>query len=171
MIEVPRALPTEGFLDDEDEPTTQSLVTQTQSLLTLVREAGPGGRILLVEDGEDNRRLISATLERAGFEITQAENGEEGLQTALRARDDGEPFGVIIMDMQMPVMDGYQATKLLRGAGYDGPIVALTAHAMKGDRERCIRAGCDDFGTKPLNHRQLLSTILTLLRKSKERSV
>ncbi len=140
----------------------------TQDGIQRVRETCPGGRILVVEDGEDTRRLVTTVLERVGFQVEQAENGEVGLELALRARDSGEPFDLILMDMQMPVMDGYQATRRLRSASYTGPIVALTAHAMKGDRERCVEAGCDAFSTKPLARRQLLDTILGLLAKGED---
>ncbi|MCZ6714251.1 MAG: ATP-binding protein [Deltaproteobacteria bacterium] len=140
----------------------------TMAFLDVVKDSGPRAQILLVEDGEDNRRLISLTLKKSGFDVTLAENGEVGLQVALAARDLGEPFDLILMDMQMPVMDGYEATRRLREAGCDLPIVALTAHAMKGDRERCLEAGCDDFATKPISRRDLLKTVLAHLRKPKE---
>ena len=162
--------PVEGPLVVRDptlrEPTEVTDDGETaQEVIERVRETGPGGRILVVEDGEDNRRLVRTVLERAGFQVAQAENGEVGLELALRERDSGEPFDLILMDMQMPVMDGYEATRRLRSASYTGPIVALTAHTMEGDREQCIKAGCDAFSTKPLDRRQLLYTILGLLDK------
>ncbi len=83
-------------------------------------------------------------------------------------RATGEPFDLILMDMQMPVMDGYEATRCLRSANYTGPIVVLTVHAMKGDGKRCIEAGCDAFSTKPLERRKLLATILGLLGKGED---
>ena len=122
-------------------------------------------RILIVEDGEDNRRLVTFMLQRVGFRTSHAENGEEGVDAALAAHEAGEPFDVVLMDMQMPVLDGYDATRKLREAKYDRPIIALTAHAMKGDREKCLAVGCDDFVTKPINRRQLVNKILTHLGK------
>lgn len=111
--------------------------------------------ILLVDDVEDNRLLIQRMLSKRGAKLALATNGEEGLSKAL-----AENYDIILMDIQMPVMDGYTATKKLRQAGYKKPIIALTAHAMKDDRERCIEAGCTDYLTKPVQVEALIQTIL-----------
>ncbi len=121
--------------------------------------AGLNCRILLAEDGLDNQRLIALLLRKAEAEVVVADNGKTACELALAARDDGNPFDVILMDMQMPVMDGYDATAMLRQAGYSGPIIALTAHAMKEDRDRCLGAGCDDYTAKPIDRQRLISLV------------
>lgn len=122
--------------------------------------------ILLTEDGPDNQRLISFLLKKAGAKVTVADNGQISFDTATAAMKEGRPFDAILMDMQMPVLDGYGATQLLRAADYQGPIIALTAHAMSGDRQKCLDAGCDDYLTKPVDRRKLVEVVASYLSVS-----
>jgi len=125
--------------------------------------------VLLAEDGLDNQLLISTHLMRAGARVTIAENGRIAMEMALAASLAKEPFDVILMDMQMPEMDGYAATSELRRKGFTGPIVALTAHAMAGDRERCLAAGCTDYLTKPIGRSKLVSAVAEHAKQSAPR--
>jgi len=124
------------------------------------------GRVLLAEDGPDNRALLQRILVRAGLEVEVAGNGREAHAMAMRALFAGTPFDVVLMDMQMPEMTGDEAVRALRADGYSGPIVALTAQALSGDREACLAAGCDDYATKPIDRAALLGLLARLLEKS-----
>jgi len=115
-----------------------------------------GTRVLLCEDGDTNRELVQLVLEEAGAKVTTAVNGKLGLQAI---KDQPDQFDLVLMDMQMPVMDGYTATTQLRQFGFDRPIIALTAHAMRGDEQRCLDAGCSKYLTKPIDIPQLLFAI------------
>ena len=139
-----------------------SITTQTEAPKPFQDKLPAGCRILLAEDGLDNQRLISTILKKAGADVTIVDNGLAARQIALDAAAAGRAFDVVLMDMQMPIMDGYAATTYLRTSGYTGPIIALTAHAMSGDREKCLAAGCTDYATKPINRPQFLAQIAAL---------
>ena len=126
--------------------------------------------ILYVEDGPDNQRLISFLLKKAGATVTLAENGQAGFDLAMATKRDGYPFDVILMDMQMPVMDGYEATLKLRENDYTLPIIAITAHAMANDRQRCLDIGCDDYATKPVARKALIELVANSATCTKARA-
>lgn len=117
------------------------------------------GRVLLAEDGKDNQRLIGFVLEKAGLEVDMADNGQVACQYAAASTGAGKPYDLILMDMQMPELDGYEATRRLRQDGWQGPIVALTAHVMAEDRRKCLEAGCSDYLTKPIDRGTFLATV------------
>jgi two-component system cell cycle response regulator DivK len=118
--------------------------------------------ILIVEDNELNRDMLSRRLERRGYDTLVAVDGEQGLEVARRI----QPH-LILMDMSLPVLDGWEATKRLKSAPETAaiPIVALTAHAMSGDRERALQAGCDEYDTKPVEFPRLVMKIESLLNE------
>ncbi len=122
-------------------------------------------RILYVEDNEDNIYMLSARLQRKGHEVIVATDGEQGLARAL-----ADTPALILMDLSLPVLDGWEATKRLKAAAEtrDIPVIALSAHAMAGDREAALAAGCDDFDTKPVEFARLLEKIEALLPKEAE---
>ncbi len=113
------------------------------------------GRVLLAEDGPDNQRLLRSILLRMGVTLVIVDDGAKAIEQVHAAEASGEPFDLVLMDMQMPVLDGYGAARALRAACSKVPVIALTAHAMSGERERCIEAGCDDFATKPIDRAAL----------------
>ena len=151
-------------VDDNDSTTRPELIAPPVDVLKLP----VGLTILLAEDSLDNQMLISTLLRRRGASVEIAENGQLAVQLAQQRNAAGKPFDVILMDMQMPVMDGYEATRRLRTEGYLGRIVALTAHAMSGDRARCLAAGCDDFATKPIDKKTLFETICRHVQELKQ---
>jgi CheY-like chemotaxis protein len=110
--------------------------------------------------------LASFYLEQAGLDVTLVENGKLACDAALAAVRNGTPFDMILMDMQMPEMDGYAATEFLRSQQYTGPIIAFTAHAMGGDREKCLACGCTDFAVKPIDPPAFNATIRKYAREA-----
>jgi two-component system, cell cycle response regulator DivK len=119
-------------------------------------------RLLLVEDNEESRDGLSRHLRRKGYEVVTAVDGRQGLDAARAA-----PPDLILMDMSLPVLDGWEATRQLKADPRTRhiPVIALTAHAMAGDRERALEAGCDDYDTKPIEFPRLLTKIESLLKK------
>ena len=132
---------------------------QTESGESDKRQPLQNVRILIVEDMVVNQVIISTLLRDAGAQVEIAENGAVGVQRVMQDMDNGLVFDVILMDMQMPVMDGYEATTFLRKHNYDRPIVAVTAHALTGDRERTLKAGCDDYIAKPIDNQALVEIV------------
>ena len=121
-------------------------------------------RILIVEDNEMNRDMLSQRLERRGYSITMAVDGGAGVEKALAEKPD-----LILMDMSLPVIDGWEATRRVKANPETQhiPVIALTAHAMAGDRDKTIQAGCDDYDTKPIELKRLLAKIEAQLERVK----
>ena len=118
-------------------------------------------KVLYVEDNDDNVYMLKMRLELLGeFEVLAAEDGEKGCEIALRERPD-----IILMDLEMPVIDGWEATRRLKGnpQTHDIPVIALSAHALAGEREKAMAAGCDEFDTKPIEFERLVATVRRLL--------
>ncbi|MFK7960583.1 MAG: ATP-binding protein [Phycisphaerales bacterium] len=141
----------------EQARTSQPRTDRLPSKSSTPAETGPlqGVRIVIAEDGPDNQRLLRHVLGQAGADVVICENGQLALDW-LRSRT-APTADVVIMDMQMPVLDGYATTRALRAEGNAVPVIALTAHAMSGDRERCIDAGCTDYLTKPIDRARLIA--------------
>jgi two-component system, cell cycle response regulator DivK len=122
-------------------------------------------KVLLVEDNEMNRDMLSRRLIRRGFEVIFAVNGKQGVDLARSEKPD-----IILMDMSLPIMDGWEATRCVKAddATCGVPIIGLTAHAMSGDREKALEAGCDDYDTKPVEIERLIGKIERLLGNGKD---
>jgi CheY-like chemotaxis protein len=124
-----------------------------------------GARVLVAEDNLDNQRIIALRLKMAGADVTLACNGREAVEQVSSA---GRFFDLILMDMQMPVLDGYEATRLLRSLGVRIPIIALTAHALPEDRQECLRFGCDEYVSKPIDWEALVGVLAGLRGRGTE---
>ena len=112
------------------------------------------GNVLVAEDNPSNQKLIAILLQKMGFEVTLADNGVQALEEC-----GSQSFDIILMDMQMPTMNGYDATRQLRSQGVKTPIIAVTANAMTGDEEKCIDVGCDGYLSKPIDRNKLQELI------------
>jgi signal transduction histidine kinase/CheY-like chemotaxis protein len=127
-------------------------------------------RVLVVDDAKDNRVLLQHFLKRTGARVEFAYDGQQAIHRINESISSSDPYAIVLMDMQMPVLDGYNATMQLRGSGFDAPIVAITAHALDGDREQCIDAGCDEYLTKPVNRKALIETCERLLATRRKKT-
>lgn len=118
-------------------------------------------KILIIEDNEENWDMLSRRLQRRGYDVVGATDGRQGIEKAASERPD-----IILMDMNLPVLDGWEATRAIKAQPHTAgiPIIALTAHAMSGDREKALEAGCDDYHTKPVELPKLLEQIEALLK-------
>lgn len=160
-IEVPEGTP---LFESLDEAVDRSRKSNRGASTTTI-----GGSILLVEDGLMNQRLIKSILTRAGARVTVAGHGEEALEAIDAAAKRGETFDLVLSDMQMPVMDGYTLARTLASRGEGPPVVALTAHAMAEDEQRCLDAGCVGYASKPIDRAELLSICERYIDESNER--
>ena len=141
-LTLPRAAP-----PDQQKPPEETIPTQIRK----------GVKVLLVEDNKVNQKVAMAILRKAGCEVEAVENGQDAIQQVIR-----EKYDIVLMDCQMPVMDGFEATARIRamgGALAKTPIIAITAHAMKDDRQKCLDAGMDDYISKPVSRLALVSLI------------
>ena len=149
-------------LDPADRPDFAQ--TDPRTVLRLPREPAPPdatyqGRVLVAEDAPDTRAFLRLVLTSAGLQVDVADTGAAACRSALASTAEGRPYDLILMDVQMPVLDGLAASEQLRRSGWTNPIVALTAHAMNSDRQRCLAAGCDGYLAKPVAPRELLETL------------
>ena len=117
------------------------------------------GRLLVVDDNIVNQRVAERLLRRSGFDVDIASNGKMAVDMAMAQWETDTPYSVILMDMSMPIMDGYEAVRELRNHGYEHAVIALTAQSTETERTRCLESGCDDFATKPYQRDQLLTMI------------
>lgn len=140
------------------EALEKKAVRETKSLAEASLQKVHGKKILVVEDNKDNHFIVNAFLKRHGIHVDFANNGLEGVQKSMAGG-----YDAVLMDMQMPVMDGYKATETLRQKGFRKPIIALTAHAMREEKSRCLQAGCDGYLMKPFDSKALIQTLVELI--------
>jgi len=139
-------------------------LSQTSSDFTKGKiSTGMKGKVLLVDDTQEIRRLFSYMLSKMGLDVTTATNGREAIEEIHEAEGLGAPYDLVLMDMQMPVMDGYEATRYLRSQNYQIPVIAITAHTLITDREKCIAAGCSDYLGKPVKFEFLSDMVFRYL--------
>ncbi len=150
---------------DEHGGSRQRADSSRTSPLTSAPTPSPrlDARILVTDDNEANQQLIGIRLIRAGAEVVTALNGQEALDRVRESIEEDRPFDVLIMDMQMPVLDGYEVVRRLRAGGFTTPIIAVTAYAMSDDREECLRLGCDDFISKPIEWDRFFAKLIRVL--------
>ena len=149
----------DGPIQQQQSFKQNKTVEELDAELELQGDVKLSGRVLVAEDSPTNQKLISLILEKAGIEVVIAEDGCQAVEKTLN-----EKFDLILMDIQMPNMNGYQATRKIRSNGIETAIIAVTAHAMTGDDQKCLDAGCNDYLTKPINSKILLSTISKYLQ-------
>lgn len=148
---------------DEGRSGTQASKTRIDSKIA---EKLKGKRILLAEDGKDIQRLFNLILHKAGADVVLADNGLQAFEMASKMNREGKPFDLVVMDIQMPVMDGYTAVRKLRESDYTNPIIALTATIEQRDIDRCFSAGCNDYATKPIGADQIIEFVCRNLNPS-----
>ena len=128
-----------------------------------------------MEDGIYNQRLIKFLLSKAGADVKVVEHGQQALdelqKNEIPDEEIGSEYDLILMDIQMPVLDGYTTTRRLRSLGFTKPIIALTANVMPGDREKCIAVGCDEYLSKPIDRKRLIETINGCLKKESQKNL
>ena len=155
-LRIPAGVDASHTVAPEQQDPAERNTTETE------KSSGFSGHILVAEDIPTNRKLLAMLLENVGFEVAIAEDGRQAVDKAL-----AESFDLILMDMQMPNLNGYEATKVLRKKGMKVPIIAVTAHAMRGNDKKCIKCGCDDYLSKPIDRNKLLEKIRKYLPAEK----
>ena len=158
MLDVPAGVD----VDSQPKYNKNDIISSARKDAAKAEHGQLAGRVLVAEDTPTNQTLIKLLLQKLGLESEIAEDGNQAVEKALNG-----DFDIILMDIQMPNMNGYDATRKLRDAGYEKPIIAVTAHAMKGDREKCIAAGCDDYVSKPIDKKKLIESMTKHLQTNK----